>query len=319
MSQRLYLPFEQVFSNLGVIGAGYKIYTYVTQTDTPKATYSNVGLTVANTNPIVADSAGRFGNIYGSSATLYKFILKTDQDVTIATADPVDPQTFTLADFNPIPAAYWGTTGGTSAAYTLDSDVDISLIGYQNTQVFFITFHTSCAEAPTLNIDGLGALNLKKYTGQGTKVALQANDVGNQTYIIRNDGSDLVVLNPRTQVLYLGTAPTLTITSDTITVTNACSNYVVDTSSFPITLNTINGLASGQYIILGISSNSNPLTIATGADNIINPNGINIVLSTTSDKVSIFKDPITGKCIVLNATYSKSNPIQLIQTKTLGQ
>ncbi len=205
MSQRLYIPFQQLFTNLGAIAPGWKIATYETGTTTPKATYSNTGLTIANANPAsgattgnqVADADGRLGDMFIDNAATYKVILKDENDNVIQTMDPVDPQATSLNIFTPIPEAFWGTTSGTSTAFTLTSNVDISTVGYQNTQIFQLSFHTTCGASPTLNIDGLGALNLKKYTGQGTKVALEASDVTTQTYEARNDGTDIIILNPQ--------------------------------------------------------------------------------------------------------------------------
>lgn len=195
MSQRLYLPFQQVFSNVGIIGAGYKVYTYETGTSTPKATYSDVALTVPNTNPVVANSAGRFGNIYGERSALYKFVLTDASDAIIETRDPVDPESSTIVIFDPIPAAFWGTTAGTSSAYTLDSLVDISSVGYTDTQVFMLAFHVACAANPTINIDDLGALNLKRYDLSYAKTALIANDVLPGRYWATNDGVDIIILD----------------------------------------------------------------------------------------------------------------------------
>lgn len=69
--------------------ASWKLYTYETGTTTNKATYSDAGLTSANTNPVVADSNGRMGDVY-LLAGRYKLVFKTSADVTIKTIDPYD-------------------------------------------------------------------------------------------------------------------------------------------------------------------------------------------------------------------------------------
>lgn len=194
ISQRMFLPFEQLFTNLGIIGAGWKIYTYETNSSTPLATYTTPALNIANANPVEADAHGRVPSMFVSSTNLYKAVLTDENDVVIETKDPVDSLEFILPSFNPIPAAYWGTTAGSSTVYTLDSDVDISVVGYASTQIFALTFHIACGNTPTLNIDGLGALNLKKYTGVGTKASLASGDVQNQRYWATNDGTDIIIL-----------------------------------------------------------------------------------------------------------------------------
>lgn len=297
MSQRFLFPREQVFSNLGVIGAGYKLYTFVTETSTPSPTYSDVDLSIENTNPLVANSAGRFGDIFIGDARLYKAILSdedgpddpTDPITPIWTADPVNPQTFTIEDFDPPPTTYWGTTSGTSTNYILDPALE-AITAYSYKQCFFIDFHIACAASPDININDLGVLSLKKYTNQGTKVALLAGDLQVQRYLCINDGVDIVVLNPRTVMTYLGAPPTLTVATNILTLTNAASSYLVNTASGAQTINTINGLVSGQTATIGISSSSNTATFSTGVGNVKNPTGTSIILRSVDDKVTVYFD-----------------------------
>jgi hypothetical protein len=89
MATRILLPREQVFDANGQVMPGAKLYTYASGTSTLKTTYSDAGLTVANTNPLVADSAGRFGDIFPGVGA-YKLVLQDADGVTIWTADPVD-------------------------------------------------------------------------------------------------------------------------------------------------------------------------------------------------------------------------------------
>lgn len=83
---------SQFFDNNGNPLFGGKIYTYEAGTTTPLATYtSNTGNT-AHTNPIILDSGGRVpngGEIWNNYANLYKFVLKTSAEVTLATYDNV--------------------------------------------------------------------------------------------------------------------------------------------------------------------------------------------------------------------------------------
>lgn len=81
----------QFFDNNGVPLAGGKIYTYEAGTTTPLATYTSSTGNTAHTNPIVLDAAGRVpaGGEIWNALQLYKFVLKTSADVTIATYDNV--------------------------------------------------------------------------------------------------------------------------------------------------------------------------------------------------------------------------------------
>lgn len=83
---------SQFFDNNGNPLSGGKIYSYEAGTTTPLATYTSSSGGTAHTNPIVLDSAGRVpsgGEIWNVYTQLYKFILKTSADVTIATFDNV--------------------------------------------------------------------------------------------------------------------------------------------------------------------------------------------------------------------------------------
>ena len=80
----------QFFDNNGVILTGGKIFTYEAGTTTPLATYTSSTGNTAHTNPIILDSAGRVpGGEIWNALRLYKFVLKTSADVTIATYDNV--------------------------------------------------------------------------------------------------------------------------------------------------------------------------------------------------------------------------------------
>lgn len=89
MAQHFWLSGQTLVDGNGTPYASAKAYFYETGTTTPKATYSDAGLTSANVNPVVAGSDGRFPDIY-LVAGRYKVVYKTSADVTIDTLDPVD-------------------------------------------------------------------------------------------------------------------------------------------------------------------------------------------------------------------------------------
>jgi len=78
-----------VENNVGVPINGAKLYFYLTGTTTPHDTWSDVGLTTPNTNPVVADSSGRFPNVFLDPTVAYKVVLTDSAGVQIWTADPV--------------------------------------------------------------------------------------------------------------------------------------------------------------------------------------------------------------------------------------
>lgn len=80
----------QFFDNLGIPLAGGLLYTYTAGTTTPQATYTSSTGTIANSNPIVLDSAGRTTNqTWLTTGIAYKFVLQTAAAVTIGTYDNI--------------------------------------------------------------------------------------------------------------------------------------------------------------------------------------------------------------------------------------
>lgn len=125
MATRFSAPFVREVSDTGTPLSGAKLYFYASGTSTPQNTYSDAALTVANANPVTADSGGRFGDIFMVAGT-YKVVLKTASGATVWTADPVAGATSASAgavstagnlldngDF-----AVWQRPGNTSAADT---------------------------------------------------------------------------------------------------------------------------------------------------------------------------------------------------------
>lgn len=80
----------QFFDNNGNPLAGGKIYTYAAGTTTFAATYTSSSGSVANSNPIVLDSAGRTpAQIWLTEGSSYKFVLQTSLGTTIKTDDNI--------------------------------------------------------------------------------------------------------------------------------------------------------------------------------------------------------------------------------------
>jgi hypothetical protein len=81
-------PFQTVLDDTGVASPAALIYTYTAGTTTAAATYTTSALSVANANPIVADSAGRYVAYLAAGANM-KFVYKTAAGATIRTQDNV--------------------------------------------------------------------------------------------------------------------------------------------------------------------------------------------------------------------------------------
>ena len=116
-------PTTQYFNNSGQILSGGKLRFKTSGSDSLKDTYSNVGLSSANANPVVLDSAGRAPDIFLSGT--YRVELLDSSDVMIWQRDPVGDDS---------PDSPWGTwSNGT--AYSIGDIVRASNNAYYRSLV----------------------------------------------------------------------------------------------------------------------------------------------------------------------------------------
>lgn len=151
------------------------LYSYEAGTNTPKDTYSNSGLSVVNPNPIQADAAGRFFNIYISGT--YKMVLRDENDVVIWTQDnysaAVDGSDITTiqADIALVAqevsqnfAVY--TDSGVADAYVLAvTGKPVAPTAYIAGMIISFKPGNTNTGASTVNVAGLGLRNLYDQNG----------------------------------------------------------------------------------------------------------------------------------------------------------
>lgn len=110
-------PYQTIFSNSGLIVPGGLVWTYLAGTSTPTATYTDVTGSVQNTNPIVADSAGRFVAFLAPSLS-YKFVFES-----AATPPAHGTVLKTVDNVLPVPAS-----GGTANTATSVNNFRLTLL-----------------------------------------------------------------------------------------------------------------------------------------------------------------------------------------------
>ena len=88
LGPRFVLPYQTVIDGTGVPLPGAQLNFYVSGTNTRLNTYSDPLLTTPNPNPVIANAAGVFPNIFLSGN--YKVVLTDSSLNQIWTADPVD-------------------------------------------------------------------------------------------------------------------------------------------------------------------------------------------------------------------------------------
>lgn len=123
MSSFPFTPKPQFFDVNGDPLSGGLLYVYVAGTSTPATSYSDVGLTTPNANPIVLDSRGEC-DLYLSDG-VYKYVLKDADDVTIWTVDNITSED--LTDAATLLSKYTIGFADIAAAATTDTESFLTL------------------------------------------------------------------------------------------------------------------------------------------------------------------------------------------------
>lgn len=119
MANRFFNPNEQFCDATGTPYAGGSLTFYASGTTTPLNTYSDKALTIANTNPVVLDSAGRAGTIFLQNLA-YKVVLEDVNLNVIWTMDPVYASDFsTVAQFLSGSGSPNGSVAGSAGSATI--------------------------------------------------------------------------------------------------------------------------------------------------------------------------------------------------------
>lgn len=132
----------QFFDNNGDVLSGGKVYTYAAGTTTPQTTYTDRNGNVANTNPIILDSAGRTPfQIWSTEGLLYKYTIKTSTDVQIRV---------------------WDNIGGSVVASNLAADLAApagsSLVGYLPAGTGAVATTVQAKLRQSVNVKDFGAV-----------------------------------------------------------------------------------------------------------------------------------------------------------------
>jgi len=316
-------PFR-AFDGNGDPLTGGKLYTYDAGTTTPKDTYTDSTEAIAHSNPVILNSTG----YAGSDATPlgvwlgaggYKFVLKTSADVTLWTIDNVGGeissafggQSYDNNTNLSVTSVYANAVINQTAAGTL-SLLPVATAG----EGFYFIVRKSTSSTVTIDpnasetINGAATLAL---TGDaiiycdGTKwlsllmdtVGAASNNTfsGNNTFTGTNTFSNNVTF---TGDILTPSDGTLTIASGVISTTGAY--HLVDTEGAAASdeLDTINNVAEGQTLKLR-TANSARDVIITNAGNIVTPQGQKIVLSSTSQPITLQYDSTLAKWMVLSS------------------
>lgn len=174
--------------------SGAKLNVYDSGTTNARTTYSDSGLTAANSNPVVADSAGRIGQVYLPTG-LWKYVLTTSADVEIRTEDVIagagDTSSFLTGTVSPSRAVISKSTTYTTVAGDLGKQINANSTGGSFT-ISLLSAVTAGDGGDFLvkNVGTSGTVTLAATGGQSidqqTTYLLQAGD----SAVVRSDAAD---------------------------------------------------------------------------------------------------------------------------------
>lgn len=168
---------------------GGKVYTYAAGTTTPLTTFTDATATTPNTNPIILDSRGEC-DLWFSTATSYKVVLKDANDVTQWTVDNIATYG-TIAGQNANNVTITGgAISGVTATFNLTGDVSGNAGTVTNgvylaaTQTLTNKTITGLNTASTIN-DSAGSPHVIGYRKipQSANTTAAASDVGKHLYV----------------------------------------------------------------------------------------------------------------------------------------
>lgn len=170
-----YNAFVPAFSNLGVPIAGGRLYFYYTETTDFAPVYADSGLTTPLTNPVVANLAGKYPDIYLDDTILYKVQQTDSVGGTIGDAvDPYIPGTVMIGGGSVLASTDGATLIGATKAPTVQKAIDV-LLGTRDA--------TNAATAAALTNGTIVTLSGLQY-----KVDSSATGVGSATNDLSVDG-----------------------------------------------------------------------------------------------------------------------------------
>jgi hypothetical protein len=249
---------EQTFlDNNGAPLAGGRVFFYIPNTSTPKATYQNSGGTVSNSNPVTLDGSGR-AIIYGAGQ--YR------QQVYDANGNLIWDQL--TADTSGGASYSWaGISAGTANAQTLSAP-NFTLGDGQ--EIGFIA-GLSNTGALTVVVNNGSPIGVVKATATGPS-SLTTGDViaGNQYFLSYSATNGNFQINTLPQQAILPSSPIIaTVTTDLGTI---ASHNAVIVGSNPISSFGSSASVTSQFYFVTFSNS--PLIVESAS--ILTPNGSNI-------------------------------------------
>lgn len=146
-------PFVTALNLSGLPISGATLTFYTTGTSTLAAVYANSALTVALTNPVVTDAAGRFPAIYLATATAYRAVLRDAGGAVIRDTDPVSgslASSVTVSLFDFIDPSLYSAIRARTYAGDLSTQIQAAITGASGGTLYIPAGKYPYASAPTV-------------------------------------------------------------------------------------------------------------------------------------------------------------------------
>ena len=205
----------QFLDNSGAVLTGGLLYTYTAGTTTPVTSYQDSAGSVANSNPVVLDAAGRVSaQVWLTAGAAYKLVLKTSTGTTLWTMD-------NLRGVNDVSAVAWAAITGTPttlAGYGIADGITAATAASTYAPLASPTFTGTASAKDELN----NTYNI------GWRDCPQNSQVASYQLVLADRGK---------QVLMNGTSLTLTIPANgTVAFPVGATIMVVNTDTTSLTI-----------------------------------------------------------------------------------
>lgn len=217
----------QFLDNSGAVLTGGLLYTYTAGTTTPVTSYQDSAGSVANSNPVVLDAAGRVSaQVWLTTGAAYKLVLKTSTGTTLWTMDNLrgvnDPSSvpWSAITGEPTTLSGYGITDGITAATAASTYAPLASPTFTGTasakDELNNTYNIGWRDCPQNSQVASYQLVLadrgKQVLMNGTSLTLTIPANGTVAFPI---GTTIMVVNTNT------TSLSIAITTDTLTLANS--------------------------------------------------------------------------------------------------
>jgi len=246
MTARFVLPLQTALESVGVTIPGARATFYVNKTTTILTTFKDIDLTIPNADTVIADSSGRWGDIF------------SDQDLVRFVFEDADEKL--IYDKNDVPF------GGTSTS-------EILTVIFATGDGVTTSFDTGISSIPTdvlnydINIQGIAQKKSEDtYTISGSIVEFAIAPPNSMLV-------EIMIKQPaasvQTNAAVLGDGSELTIVSGAVTISTGY--HIIDTEADAGTddLDTINGGSKGMELVIASVDAARNVVVKDGTGNLL--------------------------------------------------